>query len=86
MVRTRNQQKEYKKEKEARKQESIKYKKKEEKRQKEELRKRVGYLINFESFWEQNRPPILSSEYSWERDSSVEVEESDSNKVKNLRK
>ena len=87
MVRTRKQQEEYKKEKEARKQDSIKYKKKEEKRQKEELRKRVGYLVNFKSFWEQNKPQhTISPAYSWEGDSSVEVEESESKEVKNLKK
>ena len=84
MVWTRKQQEQYKKEKEARKQDSIKHKKKEEKRQKEELRKRVGYLQNFQSFWEQNKPQhTISSTYSWEGDSSVEVEESESKEAKN---
>ena len=87
MVRMRKQQEQYKKEKDTRKQVCIKHKKKEEKRQKEEVRKSVGYLQNFKSFWEQNKPQhTITSDHSWEGDSSVEVEKSESKEVKNLKK
>ena len=80
MVKTRSQREKYSKEKAAKKEQSLKAK---EKVLKEEARKSMGYLRNFEGFWAQNKP-VLSSAYSWDRYSSVEVEQSTSKEVTNL--
>ena len=81
MVNTRSQREKCNKEKAAKKEQSVKAK---EKQLKEEARKSVGYLRNFEGFWAQNKP-VLSSAYSWDGYSSVEVEQSTSREVKNLK-
>ena len=81
MVRTRSQKAKYSKAKAAKKVESIKFK---EEQAKKEVRNSVGYLRNFEDFWAQNKP-ILSSQYSWDRDISMKVEQSTAREVKNLK-
>ena len=61
--------------------------KKKEKEAKEKVRREVGYLLNFEGFWEQNKPTKykITSADKWSTDSSVEVAKSTSREVENLK-
>ena len=63
------------------------YFKKREKEAKEKVRKEVGYLLNFEGYWEQNKPTKykITSGDKWSTDSSVEVAKTTSREVKNLK-